>query len=100
MSSATENSAATSGLRPDWLEEAPPDLKPVLEIGFAKFGDDPAAIAAWIRKLHDYKQFWSLVAGQEALEDRYDRDSGLQAQIAEARAHPERRVPRPARRTA
>lgn len=92
--------SATTGSRPAWLEEAPADLKPLLEIGFEKYGDDPAAIATWITKLHDYKQFWNLVESQlDALEDRYARDVGLQAQIAESRAHPEHRVPRPARRT-
>lgn len=93
--------AATTGSRPAWLEEAPADLLPLLEVGFEKFGDDPAAIAAWITRLHDYKQFWNLVESQpDALEERYGRDAALQGQIAEARAHPERRVPRPARRTA
>lgn len=81
MTRVTEAPAATNGSRPAWL--------------------DPRAIAAWIGKLHDYKQFWNLVEAQpDALEDRYARDGGLQSQIAEARAHPERRVPRPARRSA
>ena len=95
------SAAAATGSRPAWLEEAPSDLKPLLEMGFGKFGDDPAAIAAWITRLHDYKQFWSLVDGQpDDLEDRYARDDGLRVQISQARACPERRVPRPARRTA
>jgi hypothetical protein len=34
----------------------------------------------------------------DAIDERYASDEGLQ--IAEARAHPERRVPRPARRSA
>lgn len=101
MTPASEAPAVTEGARPAWLEDAPDDLKPVLTIGFEKYGDDPAAVAAWIGKLHDYKQFWKLVESQpDALEDRYARDTGLQSQIAEARAHPERRVPRPARRSA
>jgi hypothetical protein len=101
MARTSESPAATDGLRPEWLESAPADLKPVLELGFEKYGDDPGAIADWIGKLHDYKRFWNLVEGQpEAVEERYANDGGLQAQIAEARAHPERRVPRPARRSA
>jgi hypothetical protein len=101
MTHATEVPAETEGSRPAWLENAPADLKPLLEIGFQKFGDNPSAIAAWIRTLHDYRQFWDLVQGQPPdLENRYVSDEGLQTQIAEARAHPERRVPRPARRSA
>jgi len=101
MTRASESHAATVGLRPEWLENAPADLKPVLEIGFEKYGDDPGAIAEWIGTLHDYKRFWNLVEGQpDAIDERYASDEGLQAQIAEARAHPERRVPRPARRSA
>ena len=61
MTRASESHAATVGLRPEWLENAPADLKPVLEIGFEKYGDDPGAIADWIGKLHDYKRFWNLV---------------------------------------
>ena len=96
-----QTAAATTGSRPAWLEEAPADLKPLLEVGFEKFGDDPAAIAAWIMRLHDYKQFWNLVESQpDSLEERYGRDARLKAQIADARAHPERRVARPARLTA
>lgn len=101
MTHATEAPAETGGAQPAWLENAPTDLKPVLQIGFEKYGDDPGAIAAWIRRLHDYRQFWNLVEDQpDHLEERYGRDAALQAQITEARAHPERRVPRPARRTA
>lgn len=101
MTRATESVAATDGLRPEWLENAPGDLKPVLEIGFEKYGDDPGAIAGWLGRLHDYKRFWNLVEGQpDALAERYASDEGLQAQVAEARAHPDRRVPRPARRSA
>lgn len=101
MTRASESPAATAGARPDWLENAPLDLKPLLEVGFEKYGDEPAAIAEWVGRLHDYKQFWSLVGGgSDALQERYARDGSLQSQIAEGRAHPERRVPRPDRRTA
>lgn len=101
MTYGTEAPAEAGGSRPAWLENAPADVKPVLEIGFEKYGDDPSAIAAWIRKLHDYRQFWKLVGDQpDSLEERYGRDAALQAQIAEARAHPELRVSRPPRRTA
>lgn len=93
--------APTSTPRPAWLEDAPAELKPLLEIGFEKYGDDPAAIAAWIGKLDDYQQFWNLVEAEPgSLEERYASDEALQAQVAEGRAHPEHRVPRPARRTA
>lgn len=101
MTRATDVPASIGTPRPVWLDDAPADLRPVLEIGFEKYGDDPVAIAAWIGALHDYKQFWNLVEAQaDSLETRYANDETLQAQIAEARAHPERRVPRPARRTA
>lgn len=87
--------------RPNWLTGAPKELRPILEIGYEKFGDDPAAIAAWIGRLHDYKQFWNIVEAEPAdLEERYARDEQLQAQISEGRAHPEKRVARPSRRTA
>jgi hypothetical protein len=76
-------------------------LRALLAIGFEQYGDDPAAIAAWIDKLHDYKQFWSLVQDpSQGLMDRYARDEVLQAQITQAHAHPERRTPRPTRRSA
>ena len=101
MSRAIDAAASVSASRPSWLRDAPADLRPLLQIGFEKYGDDPAAIASWVGKLHDYKQFWNLVeAKDDSLEERYARDEALQAQVAEARAHPERRLPRPARRTA
>lgn len=87
--------------RPGWLQDAPADLRLILEVGFEKFGDDPPAIATWLGRLHDYKQFWSIVEADAAdLEQRYQHDAALQEQVAEGRAHPEHRVPRPTRRTA
>lgn len=101
MTRPTRAAASLGPPRPAWLEEAPPELKALLEIGYERFGDDPAAIAEWIGKLREYKQFWNLVESDEgSLEERYASDEALQAQIAEARAHPDRRVPRPSRRTA
>lgn len=94
-----ETQTAASG-RPAWLNNAPAELKPILEIGYDKYGDDPPAIAEWLQRVRNYKGFWDIVEAQaDDVLARIDRDEVLQARLAHARAHPENRLARPNRRT-
>lgn len=98
----TRSRRTSSAVRPAWLEQAPDELRPILQIGFDMFGDDPPAIADWLSKLHDYKQFWNIVEQQAPSEvlTRYAEAAALRERIAYDRQHPELRTARPPRRTA
>ena len=93
---------ASPTAQPAWLRDAPSELRAIFEIGYEKFGDDPAAIADWLVKLQDYRQFWTLVEASSSDDTlaRYEEAHSLRRRIAVARTHPELRSPRPPRRTA
>lgn len=102
MSTSRPSGGRAAAAHPAWLEQAPDELRAVLQIGFERFGDDPVAIAGWLSALHDYRVFWDLVERQSPHDvlTAYAGATTLRGRIAEARQHPERRVARPPRRTA